>query len=283
MDAGCTRELLGRHSVGLKHALGQNFLVDEGVARRIAEASGADRASGVVEIGAGAGALTAQLAAVAGRVVTIEIDRRLEPVLRESLSDAENVEFIFRDAMKVDFAAVVRERIAPLRAVACANLPYQVTTPAVRRLVSSRLFGSVCVMVQLEAARRFAAAPGDAEYNETSAFCAYYSKPELLFEVPANCFEPRPHVTSAVIRFDAKPAPEGGEVEDAEVLRLMRAAFSERRKKFAACLARATGSARERWEELLVGLGFPCDVRGERLGADDFARLARLARESGLI
>ena len=273
MDAENTRALLERHSAGLKKSLGQNFLTDDSVAERIAAASGADADCGVLEIGPGAGALTAHLARRAGRVAAVEIDRSMLPVLGETLAEYGNVTVIHGDAVTADLGAIVRGHLAPLRPIVCANLPYQITTQAVRRLLASRLFESVTVMVQREAALRFAAAPRSAAYNETSMLCSYFSVPEILFDVPPGCFSPPPHVMSTVIRFDMRPAP--ADFGDELFIRLARAAFGERRKKFSANLARAFGGGRDEWEDRLESLGFPRDVRGERLSAEDMAALAR--------
>lgn len=275
MDVQNTCALLERHGVELKKALGQNFLTDEDVCKHIAESCGADKTCGVLEIGPGAGALTRQLAQIAGKVVSLELDTRLLPVLRDSLSGLSNVTVVCGDALAEDIPALVQERILPLRPLVCANLPYQITTPAVLRLLGCRRFQAVCVMVQREAALRLAAAPGSPEYNESSVYCSYYSDPKILFDVPRECFTPRPHVTSAVIRFDTKPQPEG--LDEKLYFRIVRAAFGERRKKFATNLSRVLGGERGVWEERLESLGFPRDVRGERLSADDFARLARIS------
>jgi len=276
MDAPHTRELLLRHSAGLKKSLGQNFLVDSSVAERIAESSGASAETAVLEIGPGAGALTTQLAPRAARVCAVELDGEMIPVLRESTARFDNVTVVRGDATEVDLNAIVREHLAPFRPIVCANLPYQITTPAVKRLLACRLFESVTVMVQKEAALRFAAVPGDKDYNEMSVLCAYYSSPKILFDVPRGCFLPPPHVTSAVIRFERREKP--AELDEALFLKLVRTAFGERRKKFSSNLARSFGGERETWEDKLESLGFPRDVRGERLSADDFIKLAELCK-----
>ena len=268
-----------RPAVKPRHDLGQNFLNDESVARRIAESCGADKTCGVLEIGPGEGALTRKLALLAGKVAAIELDSRLLPVLEASLGHLANVEIVPGDALTVDLAAFTAEHLAGLEPLVCANLPYQITTPICERLLASRLFSRVCVMVQREAALRLTASVGDPQWNESSLCCSYFAEGEILFDVDRSCFSPMPHVTSSVVRFTRRPMPEG--VEDTLARKLMRAAFSERRKKFSSCLAKTIGGEKEVWEERFRALGFPADVRGERFSAEDIVRLARtLARDA---
>ncbi len=268
-----------RPAVRPRHDLGQNFLTDETVARRIAESCGADRTCGVLEIGPGEGALTRKLALLAGKVAAIELDARLLPVLEAALGHLTNVEVVQGDALAVDLAAFTAEHLAGLTPIVCANLPYQITTPMVERLLESRLFSRVCVMVQREAALRLTASPASPQWNESSLCCSYYAEGRMLFDVDRTCFTPAPHVTSSVVFFSARPRPEG--VEDALARKLMRAAFRERRKKFSSGLVQIFGGEKNLWEQRLVSLGFPADVRGERFSAEDIVRLARtLARDA---
>lgn len=255
-----------------RHDLGQNFLTDETVCRRIAESCGAEKTCGVLEIGPGEGALTRKLALLAGKVTAVELDRRLLPVLEAALGHLANVEIVAGDALALDLPQFVSEHLAGYTPMVCANLPYQITTPVVEKLLESRLFSTVCVMVQREAALRLTASVGDPQWNESSLVCSYFAEGRILFDVDRTCFSPMPHVTSSVVLFTAKPRPEG--VKDALVRKLMRAAFSERRKKFSTGLVKALGGSKEDWEEKLTALGFPADVRGERFSAEDIRRLA---------
>ena len=265
-----------KQAVPLRHDLGQNFLRDEEVCRRIAASCGADKTCGVLEIGPGDGALTRKLALIAGKVAAIELDHRLLPVLETGLAHLPNVEIVQGDALSVDLPAFISEHLQGLTPLVCANLPYQITTPMVENLLESRLFTTVCVMVQKEAALRLTASPGSAQWNESSLFCSYYAEGQILFDVDRTCFEPMPHVTSSVVRFTRKPSPEG--VEDTLAQRLMRAAFRERRKKFSSGLVQTFGGEKDLWEKRLVSLGFPADVRGERFTAEDLVRLALAIR-----
>lgn len=303
MELRRTREILERHGIRLQKSLGQNFLIDESVPRRTAEAAteGLTAASdglraagdaacggsagldgvGALEIGPGAGALTAELAARANKVVAIELDSRMIPVLGETLAEFSNVEIVEGDALKVDIAALVDDRFAGMRAVASANLPYYLTTPLIEKLLECRRFERVCVMVQKEVAQRIVAKPGSGEYGSFSVYCKYYAEPKILFGVSPGSFLPPPKVASAVVMFDCRRSrPEGVESEEDErrLFRLWRAAFSERRKKLAGLAAREFGISRESVEEALSAMGLSVDVRGERLGLEQFIQLSNCIR-----
>lgn len=291
MELRRTREILERHGIRLQKSLGQNFLIDESVPRRTAESAiygvagtedgsaiGTDAAAvGALEIGPGAGALTAELAARADKVVAIELDSRMVPVLGETLAEFPNVEIVEGDALKADIAALVDDRFAGMRAVAAANLPYYLTTPLIEKLLECRRFERVCVMVQKEVAQRIVAKPGSGEYGSFSVYCKYYAEPKILFGVSPGSFLPPPKVASAVVMFDCRRGrPEGVESEEDErrLFRLWRAAFSERRKKLAGLVAREFGVPRESVEEALAAMGLSVDVRGERLSLEEFVELS---------
>lgn len=193
------RALLDRHGFHFSKAKGQNFLTQRWVPQKIVETSGICQDCGVVEIGPGFGPLTQELCLRAGKVAAIELDTTLGPVLAETVGDLENLELIFGDVMKTDLPALVAERLPGFRPVACANLPYYITSPVLTRLLESRCFTSVTVMVQKEVAQRICARPGAAAYSAFTIFCNYHAAPELLFEVPPSCFIPQPKVTSAVV------------------------------------------------------------------------------------
>lgn len=271
---GKTTELLRRHGIVLKKALGQNFLLDASVLERICEGANVSDANGVLEIGPGAGALTAALARRAGRVAAVELDSRLMPLLCEALHEFGNVTLIEGDAMKVDLGAIVSGELGGLEPLAVANLPYYITTPVISRLFESRLFRRVCVMVQKEVARRICAKPGTPDYSSFSVYCAYYSAPKILFDVPAGSFVPRPAVDSSVVLFECREElPEG---DAAMFFRVLTAAFAQRRKTLVNNLSAAFGRPKSELSALVESLGFPADVRGERLGLEDFQRLAAL-------
>lgn len=298
MELRRTREILERHGIRLQKSLGQNFLIDESVPRRTATAAiygvagldaedvSADGTDGTavaaLEIGPGAGALTAELAARADKVVAIELDSRMIPVLGETLSEFSNVEIVEGDALKVDIAALVSEKFAGMRAVAAANLPYYLTTPLIEKLLECRKFERVCVMVQKEVAQRIVAKPGSGEYGSFSVYCKYYAEPKILFGVSPGSFLPPPKVASAVVMFDCRRGrPEGVESEEDEkrLFRLWRAAFSERRKKLAGLAAREFGISRESVETALAAMGLSPDVRGERLSLEQFIELSSCIRD----
>ena len=248
MELRETRRILERHGIRLRKDLGQNFLIEPSVPRRTAEAAAPEPGYGVLEIGPGAGALTVSLAERAEKVVAVELDSRMLPVLDETLAEYDNVEIVEGDALKIDIESLVREKLGGLKLAAAANLPYYVTTPLVERLLETHLFERVCVMVQKEVARRMVAEAGSDDYGAFSVYCQYYAEPKILFGVSAGCFLPPPKVESAVVCFECrKTPPEGIESpeEEKDFFRLTRAAFSERRKKLSGLAAKAFGIERE--------------------------------------
>ena len=271
--------LLRRHGFHFAKSMGQNFLIDAGVPRAIAEGSGVTEENGVLEIGPGIGALSHQLCRRAGKVVAVELDKRLPPILEETMADYDNFELVMGDIMKTDIAALAAEKFAGLDAIACANLPYNITTPAITDLIEAGCFSAITVMIQREVARRICAAPGTADYGAFSLYCQYHAHCELLFDVPPDCFIPAPKVTSSVLRLVPRPAP--AEVEDPDFFfRVVRAAFAQRRKTLLNGLTAAFGStlSKEALAGIITGCGLPENVRGERLGIPEFAALAKALR-----
>lgn len=281
-DPGQMKALLARHGFRFSKSMGQNFLIADWVPRQIAAASGAAAGTGVLEIGPGIGALTVQLAKHADRVVCVELDRSLPPILAEILAPCPNTEVISGDILKTDIPALAREKLAGLDPIACANLPYNITTPAVTALIEAGCFSSITVMVQREVARRICAGPGSGDYGAFSVYCRYHTRPELLFEVPPECFLPAPKVTSAVVRMVPHPPP--AEVDDpAHFFRVVRAAFALRRKTLLNSLsANLTGQhTKQALSQALERCGLPAGVRGEQLSIPQFAQLSKALR--GLI
>ena len=266
--------LLERHGFHFSKAMGQNFLIEGWVPRDIADASGADERTGVLEIGPGIGPLTAQLVHRAAKVASVELDVRLYPVLRETMSGADNFTLIEGDAMKLDFSQVIQEHFAGLRPILCANLPYNITTPLLTRVVESRCFDSVTVLIQKEVAQRICAAPGTADYGAFSLLMQYYTAPELLFEVPNTCFLPAPKVTSAVIHCPARREPPVQVCSEAMLWRTVRAGFALRRKTLVNSLQTGFPLPKEQLAAIVTGCGLPENVRGERLSLADYAALA---------
>ena len=265
--------LLERHGFHFSKAMGQNFLIESWVPRDIADSCGADKNTGVLEIGPGIGPLTQQLARRAGKVVSVELDARLYPVLRETMRGADNFTLIEGDAMKLDFAQVVQEHFSGLRPILCANLPYNITTPVLTKCVESRCFDSLTVLIQKEVAQRICAEAGTAEYGAFTVLMQYYTAPQMLFTVPASCFLPAPKVTSAVIHCPVRKTPPVEVVSESALWRTVKAGFALRRKTLVNSLQTGYQLPKERLAEIVTDCGLSPTVRGERLTLEDFARL----------
>ena len=281
-DIGEIKALLNRHGFRFSKSMGQNFLIQDWVPREIAAASGAGPGCGVLEIGPGIGPLTSELARRADRVVSVELDRALLPVLAETMAGRDNVEIVPGDILKTDVPALVRDKLGGLTPMVCANLPYNITTPVLTALIEAGCFASITVMIQREVARRICAGPGTGDYGAFSVYCQVYTEPELLFDVPPDCFLPAPKVTSSVLRMVPRPLPP--ELDDpAHFFQLVRAAFAQRRKTLLNALGAVLGGqfSKEELAGLLAGCGLPPDIRGERLGIAEFAALSRAIRQAG--
>ena len=281
-DYNTIRDLLARHGFHFSKSMGQNFLIDPEVPRRIAEASGADAGCGVLEIGPGIGPLTAELAQRAGKVVAVELDRALLPVLAETMAPYPNVEVVPGDVLKLDLTAIAAEKFQGLTPIVCANLPYNVTSPILEKLVESPCFTAFTVMIQREVARRLCAPQGSSEGGSFSLFLQYYRKPELLFDVPPEKFLPAPKVTSAVIRCVRRERPAVDVADEGFFFKVMRGGFLLRRKTLANSLSAALpGIPKESIQQAIADMGLPAAVRGEQLTLEDFAALsAALGREA---
>ena len=266
--------LLERHGFHFSKAMGQNFLIESWVPRDIADSCGADEGTGVLEIGPGIGPLTQQLARRAGKVVSVELDARLYPVLRETMRGADNFTLIEGDAMKLDFAQVVQEHFSGLRPILCANLPYNITTPVLTKCVESRCFDSLTVLIQKEVAQRICAEAGTAEYGAFTVLMQYYTAPQMLFTVPASCFLPAPKVISAVIHCSVRKTPPVEVVSESALWRTVKAGFALRRKTLVNSLQTGYQLPKERLTEIVTACGLSPTVRGERLTLEDFARLS---------
>ena len=276
------RALLGRHGFRFSKSMGQNFLIEGWVPRDIAEASGAGPDTGVLEIGPGIGPLTVQLARRAAKVAAIELDRTLYPILAETLAPYPNAEVVPGDAMKLDLAALAADKFSGLTPIACANLPYNITTPVLTALIEAGCFASITVMIQREVARRLCAPQGSSEGGSFSLFLQYYMKPELLFDVPPEKFLPAPKVTSAVIRCVRRERPAVDVADEGFFFKVMRGGFLLRRKTLANSLSAALpGIPKESIQQAIADMGLPAAVRGEQLTLEDFAALsAALGREA---
>lgn len=278
-DIDVIRAVLAKHGFHFSKSLGQNFLTDISVPQRIAAMSGAAEAGHVVEVGPGMGCLTAELCRVAGQVVAVELDRALLPVLDETLAAFDNYEVVQGDVLALDLAALCKEKFGDGRAVACANLPYYITTPAITALLDSRAFDQITVMVQKEVAERICAAPGTSAYSAFSIYVQYRAAAEILFDVPADCFVPRPKVDSAVLRLTPLRQPAVETADEKLFFALVRAAFNMRRKTLVNALGPVLGEklGKDGIAALIESVGLDVRVRGERLSLADYAKLTDAA------
>lgn len=275
-DLNTIKALLGRHGFHFSKSMGQNFLIEDWVPRGLVEGAGVGPWNGVLEIGPGIGPLTAQLAAAAHQVVAVELDRSLLPVLDETLHDFSNVEVLPADILKLDIPALVDEKFTGLIPMACANLPYNITTPVLTALIEAERFACIAVMIQREVALRICAAPGTADYGAFSVYCQYHTQPELLFDVGPECFVPAPKVTSSVIRMVPRPTPPEGVTDEKRFFRVVKAAFGQRRKTLLNALSAGLGGVdKETIRTAMETAGLPENIRGERLGIPEFAALTR--------
>ena len=269
------KPLLAEHGFHFSKAKGQNFLIAGWVPERIAGDAGVDETAGVLEIGPGIGPLTQQLALRAGKVCAVELDKRLEPILARTVGEFSNLEILWEDVLKLDVPALVREKFPGLRPMACANLPYYITSPILTALLEAECFDSVTVMVQKEVAQRIAAKPGTEDYSAFTVFCQYYAEPNLLFDVPAHCFMPQPKVTSAVIQLKVRKERNWGALDEDIFFRTVRASFAMRRKKLSNGLASGFSElGKQGAAEVIAAAGFDPNVRGETLSIPDFVKIA---------
>ena len=274
-DIQVMKPLLAEHGFHFSKAKGQNFLIAPWVPQSIAEDAGVDETAGVLEIGPGIGPLTQQLCLRAKKVVAVELDERLEPILEKTVGEFDNLEIIWNDIMKLDVPALVAGEFSGLRPMACANLPYYITSPILTALLEADCFDSVTVMVQKEVAQRIAAKPGSADYSAFTVFCQYYAEPNLLFDVPAHCFMPQPKVTSAVIQLKVRKERHWDILDQDVFFRLVRASFAMRRKKLSNGLASGFSElGKAGAAEVIEAAGFDPNIRGETLGIEEFAKIA---------
>ncbi len=279
IDPKETIEVLKKYSFIFSKHYGQNFLIDDHVLQKILRAAELTKDDVVLEIGPGIGTMTQALSREAGRVFAVEIDEKLIPILQDTLSDCENVTVINEDALKLDIRALVQRECPGKKLKVVANLPYYVTTPIIMRLLEEHLpVESITVMVQKEVAYRMQASPGTRDYGALSLAVQYYAETYLAANVPRNCFMPRPNVDSAVIRLRVLPEP-SVKVRDPELLfRLIRAAFSQRRKTLANGLRNSAELqfSKEEIEGAIRAINRPETVRGEVLSIEEFAALSEV-------
>ena len=272
-----TIEVIQKYEFAFQKKFGQNFLIDGHVLNKIIAAADITKEDFVLEIGPGIGTMTQYLAEAAGRVMAVEIDRMLIPILQETLQEYDNVEILNEDILKVDIGALVEEKNGgkPIRVV--ANLPYYITTPIIMGLLEKHVpVESITVMVQKEVAQRMQAEPGTKDYGALSLAVQYYCEPYIVANVPPNCFMPRPKVGSAVIRLRTHQEPPVKTEHEALMFRLIRASFNQRRKTLANGLNNSPelSCSKEEIAAAIEKLGVPSTIRGEALTLEQFARLA---------
>ena len=274
-DIGKIKEILNKYGFSFSKALGQNFLVNPTVCPRMAELGGAKSGVGVIEVGPGIGVLTYELAKRADKVVAVELDKRLLPVLDETLAEFSNVHIINEDILKLDLHKLISEEFAGLDVVVCANLPYYITSPVIMKLLEDRLpIKSITVMVQKEAADRLCAELGTRQTGAVTVAVNYYAKAEMLFKVSAGSFMPPPKVDSAVIKLTLHDTP-CVKVDNEETLfRVIKAAFAQRRKTLSNTLSATLGIDKQQLNTVLANAGISPTARAEQLKMEDFAHIA---------
>jgi len=276
------RTLLKQYGLRPQKALGQNFIVNPTVCPRIAQDGGARPGVGALEIGPGVGVLTRELAKQCEKVVAIELDKGLLPLLGETLGQASNVEIVHGDALKLDLPALVHERFQGMPVVVCANLPYYITTPVLMRLLECGApFESITVMVQKETARRFCAPLPSREAGAVTMSIAYRATCRVLFEVSRGCFLPPPNVDSTVIKLTPHPQPPVDVADQTMLFAVIRAAFSQRRKTLLNCISGAFELPKTEVSELLQSVGVDPMARGEQLDLAAIARIANTLTQKG--
>ena len=276
-DINVIKSVMGKHGVTFNKGLGQNFLVDPEVCPAMAEAAGLDENTCAIEIGPGVGVLTAELAKRAGKVLSFEVDNRLLPVLAETLSDFNNVEIINEDVMKADLPKIIEEKCKGMEISVVANLPYYITSPIIMLLLESKLpIKNITVMVQKEAADRLCAEVGSRDGGAVTVAVSYYSESEKLFFVPRESFLPPPKVNSEVIQLTVRKEPPVKVENEEFFFKLVKAAFSQRRKTAENSISAGLGINKSIVAEALENVGLERTVRAEKLTMEDFEALAKL-------
>lgn len=273
-DLNTIRALCEKYDFALSKGFGQNFIINPGLPPKIVDASRVDKSWGVIEIGPGIGVLTRELARRAGKVVAIEVDERLPPLLAETMAGVDNFKLVMQDVLKVDLHRLIAEEFPGMPVAVCANLPYYITSPIVMKLLGDRLpIQSMTVMVQKEAAERLAAAPGTRASSAISCAVSYYAVSRMMFTAQPGSFYPAPKVTSAVVRLELRSEPAVQVEDEAGYFALVRAAFGQRRKTAANAIASGLGLSKETVTAAIQRAGLDPRVRPEALTLEDFARL----------
>lgn len=273
-DIGEIKRLFNMCGFSFSKSLGQNFLINPTVCPRIAELGGCAENRCALEIGTGVGVLTRELAERCERVVAVEIDERLRPILSETLADYDNIEVVFADVMQIDLNDLIKEKFGGKETVVCANLPYYITSPVIMKVLESRLpIRTMTVMVQREAADRICAATGTRQCGAVTYAVNYYSDPKLLFKVARGSFMPAPNVDSAVIRLDIKTEGRLPEEKEKLLFKLIRSGFSQRRKQLVNPLSNELKLSKSDISDMLTAVGLKPTSRAEELTLEDYVKL----------
>ncbi|MEG2929294.1 MAG: 16S rRNA (adenine(1518)-N(6)/adenine(1519)-N(6))-dimethyltransferase RsmA [Oscillospiraceae bacterium] len=271
------RSLCDRYGFTLEKKFGQNFIVNSGICPKIVESAGVHEGCGVIEIGPGIGVLTKELAYTAKKVVAIEIDTKLLPLLEETLAEFDNVKVINEDVLKVDLKALIAQEFGDMPVLVCANLPYYITSPIVMKLLEDKLpIESITVMVQKEAAQRICAREKSRDAGAISLAVNYYATPTVCFSVSPGSFFPPPKVTSSVIRLEVDKTPKVVPKSEANMFKLIRGSFTQRRKTFVNSVSGTLGVPKQSVENALIEIGEGVMVRPEQLSLEQFCRLSDL-------
>lgn len=274
-NIGTIKEILGKYGFTFSKSLGQNFLINPSVCPRMAEYGGAEKGVGVIEVGPGIGVLTCELAKIADKVVAVELDKRLLPVLDETLAEFDNVKVVNDDILKIDLKKLIEEEFNGMEVVVCANLPYYITSPVIMKLLEDRLpIKSLTVMVQKEAAQRICAEVGTRQSGAVTVAVNYYSTPQLLFNVSAGSFMPAPKVDSAVIRLDILEEPRVKLSDEKLFFRIIKSAFGQRRKTLSNSLSSGLSLTKSDVISALENAGVPANYRAEQLTMQQLADIA---------
>lgn len=274
-DIGTIKDILNRHGFTFSKSLGQNFLINPSVCPRMAELSGAGEGVGVIEIGPGIGVLTNELCKLADKVVAIELDKRLLPVLEETLGEYDNLKVVNADVLEIDLHKLIEEEFSGMEVVVCANLPYYITSPVIMKLLEDKLpISAITVMVQKEAAQRICAEVGSRQSGAVTVSVNYYAKPEMLFSVSAGSFMPAPKVDSAVIRLNVLDEPPVMVKDEKKFFLVVKASFSQRRKVISNSLSSGLSLDKSKTADILEKSGVPLNARAEKLSLQNFADIA---------
>lgn len=274
-DIGTIKEILGKHGFTFSKSLGQNFLINPSVCPRMAELSGAGEGVGVIEVGPGIGVLTNELCKLADKVVAIELDKRLLPVLDETLAEYDNLKVVNADVMEIDLHKLIEEEFEGMDVVVCANLPYYITSPVIMKLLEDKLpISAITVMVQKEAAQRICAEVGSRESGAVTVSVNFYAKPQMLFGVSAGSFMPAPKVDSAVMRLDVLDTPPVEVDDEKKFFAVVKSAFSQRRKVISNSLSSGLSKSKAEVADILEKANVSPTSRAEKLTLQNFADIA---------